>query len=160
MTNTEFLLTILHQCWFGIPLSIKRSTVVTHVCNFDVFGSCLDIFSSHSFFSLPFNSHEWPGQNFSLQYYTSADLVFLFLLREAQSLHMYATLMFLVKVLVLISFLLTLFSLNPLTPMCDQDRISPYNINTISTRWVMRINENINLGRISWSNPKFLELTL
>ena len=25
-------------------------------------------------------------------------------------------------------------SLNPLTPMRDQDRISPYNINTISTR--------------------------
>ena len=25
-------------------------------------------------------------------------------------------------------------SLNPLTPMSDQDRISPYNINTISTR--------------------------
>ena len=24
--------------------------------------------------------------------------------------------------------------LNPLTPMNDQDRISPYNINTISTR--------------------------
>ena len=26
------------------------------------------------------------------------------------------------------------FSLNPLTPMSDQDRISPYNCNTISTR--------------------------
>ena len=25
-------------------------------------------------------------------------------------------------------------SVNPLTPMNDQDRISPYNINTISTR--------------------------
>ena len=25
-------------------------------------------------------------------------------------------------------------SLNPLTPMSDQDRISPYNIHTISTR--------------------------
>ena len=24
--------------------------------------------------------------------------------------------------------------LNPLTPMSDQDRLSPYNINTISTR--------------------------
>ena len=77
-----------------------------------------------------------------------ADLVFLFLLREAQSLHIYATLMFLVKVLVLTSFLLTLFSLNPLTPMYDQDRISPYNINTISTRWVMRIKKNINIDPI------------
>ena len=87
-------------------------------------------------------------------------MVFLFPLKEEQLLRMYATLMFLVKVLVLISFLLTLFSLNPLTPMSDQDRISPYNINTISARWVMRIKKNINLGRISWSNPKFLELTL
>ena len=25
-------------------------------------------------------------------------------------------------------------SANPLTPMSDQDRLSPYNINTISTR--------------------------
>ena len=33
---------------------------------------------------------------------------------------------------------------NPLTPMTDQDRISPYNINTISSRQVMRINKNIN----------------
>ena len=27
---------------------------------------------------------------------------------------------------------------NPLTPMSDQDRISPYSINTISTRWAIR----------------------
>ena len=33
---------------------------------------------------------------------------------------------------------------NPLTPMSDQDRISPYNINTISSRQVMRIKKNIN----------------
>ena len=39
--------------------------------------------------------------------------------------------------------------LNPLTPMSDQDRISPYNINTISTGQVMRIQKNINLGIIS-----------
>ena len=32
---------------------------------------------------------------------------------------------------------------NPLTPMSDQDRISPYNINTISSRQVMRIKKNI-----------------
>ena len=38
---------------------------------------------------------------------------------------------------------------NPLTPMSDQDRISPYNIYTISTKEVMRINKNINLGTIS-----------
>ena len=35
---------------------------------------------------------------------------------------------------------------NPSTPMSDQDRISPYNINTISSRQAMRIKKNINLG--------------
>ena len=39
--------------------------------------------------------------------------------------------------------------INPLTPVSDQDRISPYNINTISTREVMRIQKNINLGLTS-----------
>ena len=48
---------------------------------------------------------------------------------------------------------------NPLTPMNDQDRISSYNINTISTRQVMRIKKNINLGIISWTITKFSELT-
>ena len=33
---------------------------------------------------------------------------------------------------------------DPLTPVSDQDRISPYNISTISTRKVMRIKKNIN----------------
>ena len=32
----------------------------------------------------------------------------------------------------------------PLTPMSDQDRISPYNLNTISLKKVMRIKKNIN----------------
>ena len=31
--------------------------------------------------------------------------------------------------------------INPLTPMSDQDRISPYNINTISSRQVMRLKK-------------------
>ena len=35
--------------------------------------------------------------------------------------------------------------LNPLTPISNQNRISLYNINTISTRQVMRIKKNINL---------------
>ena len=30
-------------------------------------------------------------------------------------------------------------NINPLAPMSDQDRISPYNINTISSRQVIRI---------------------
>ena len=49
--------------------------------------------------------------------------------------------------------------LNPLTLMGDQHRISPYNINTISSRQVMRNKKNINDGIISWSNTKFLKLT-
>ena len=44
--------------------------------------------------------------------------------------------------------------------MSDQDRISPNNINTMSSRLVMRIEKNINLGIISWSNTKFSERTL
>ena len=47
----------------------------------------------------------------------------------------------------------------PFTPTSDQDRISPYNIYTISSRQVMRIEKNINYGIISWSNTKFSELT-
>ena len=35
---------------------------------------------------------------------------------------------------------------NPLTPISDQDRISPNNINTISSRQEMRTKKNINLG--------------
>ena len=38
---------------------------------------------------------------------------------------------------------------NPLIPMSDQDKISPYNIDTISSRQVMRIKKNINQGIIS-----------
>ena len=39
--------------------------------------------------------------------------------------------------------------INPFTPTSDQDRISPYNINTISSREVMRIEKNVNHGIIS-----------
>ena len=35
---------------------------------------------------------------------------------------------------------------NPLIPVSDQDRISPYNINTISNRQMMRIKKMINYG--------------
>ena len=34
--------------------------------------------------------------------------------------------------------------IDPLTTMSDQDRISPYNINTTSSRQVMRIKKNLN----------------
>ena len=53
-----------------------------------------------------------------------------------------------------------LISVNPLTPMSDQNRISPYNINTKPTRWVTRIKKNIKLGIISSSNNKFSALAL
>ena len=53
-----------------------------------------------------------------------------------------------------------LLQFDPLTPISDQDRISPYSINTISSRQVVRIKKYINLGIISWSNTKFSELTL
>ena len=43
--------------------------------------------------------------------------------------------------------------------MCDQDRISLYTINTISSRQVMKIKKNIDKGIFSWSNTKFSKLT-
>ena len=46
---------------------------------------------------------------------------------------------------------------NPLAPMSDQDRISPYNIDTISTKEVIRIKKNINLGITSQSSTEFFE---
>ena len=47
----------------------------------------------------------------------------------------------------------------PFTPISEQDRISPYNINTISSRQAIRIRTNISKGIISWSNTKFSKLT-
>ena len=41
------------------------------------------------------------------------------------------------------------YILNPFTPKSDQDKISPYNINTISSRQVMRIEKNVNRVIIS-----------
>ena len=48
----------------------------------------------------------------------------------------------------------------PLAPMSDQDIISPYHVNTLSTIQMMRIQRNINFGIFSWSNTKFSELTI
>ena len=48
--------------------------------------------------------------------------------------------------------------INPLAPMSDQDRISPYNINTISSRQVMKYKKNINWGIISRPSTKFSKL--
>ena len=36
------------------------------------------------------------------------------------------------------------WAVNPSAVMRDQDRVSPYNINTISSRQVMRIKKNTN----------------
>ena len=49
---------------------------------------------------------------------------------------------------------------SPLTPMSDQERISPHNINTITTIQVMRIEKNVNVGINSQFNTKFSELKL
>ena len=43
--------------------------------------------------------------------------------------------------------------------MSDQDKISPYNINAISSMQVMKIKKNNSKGIIHWSNTKFSELT-
>ena len=51
--------------------------------------------------------------------------------------------------LIVIKRIKYIFLFNPLTPMSDQDRTSPYNINTISCRLVMRINTNVNQGIVS-----------
>ena len=51
-------------------------------------------------------------------------------------------------------------SFNPLTPMSDQARVSPYSIITVLTRQVMRMKKNINLAIFSWSDTKFSNLTL
>ena len=48
---------------------------------------------------------------------------------------------------------------NPLTPMSDQDRISPYYICTISWTQVMGIKKTINYGISNWCNTKFSKLT-
>ena len=50
---------------------------------------------------------------------------------------------------VIVHSLVVILNFNPLTLMSDQDRISPFNINTISRRQVMRIKENLNERIIS-----------
>ena len=49
--------------------------------------------------------------------------------------------------------------INPLTLRSDQDRISPYNINSMSRRQVIRIKRNISRAINSWSNTKISKLT-
>ena len=50
---------------------------------------------------------------------------------------------------------ITNLKFNPFTPMNDlENRISPYNINTIPGKQVMRIEKKNQLGTKSWSNAK------
>ena len=43
--------------------------------------------------------------------------------------------------------------------MYDWDRMSPYNVDTMSSRQVMKIiTKNVNWGTIGWSNTKFSAL--
>ena len=51
------------------------------------------------------------------------------------------------------------FFITSLSPTSDPDIISPYTTCIISSRQVMRIKKNINLGNIVWSNSKFSKLT-
>ena len=54
-----------------------------------------------------------------------------------------------------------IFSLfNPSTLVSDQDRISPYNINTISSRQEMRIKKTINKGIIIQFKIKILQTNI
>ena len=55
--------------------------------------------------------------------------------------------------------MITIFTPNPLTPTCDQDKTSPYNFNATSSKQVVRIKKYINYQISSWSNIKFSELT-
>ena len=43
-----------------------------------------------------------------------------------------------------LNYKLSQYIFNPLTPLSDQDRISPYYICTVSCRQVMRIKKNLN----------------
>ena len=45
------------------------------------------------------------------------------------------------------------------SPTRDLDRISLHTFNMISSRQLMRIKKDINLGSIGWSNSKFSKLT-
>ena len=45
----------------------------------------------------------------------------------------------------------------PLSPGCDQDRISSYTISTISSRQVMRIKKNINYW---WNQFQILQTSI
>ena len=49
-----------------------------------------------------------------------------------------------------------LYWLKPFTPMSDQDRISPYNINTIASRQVMRIDKNYQLWEWTFDQYQIL----
>ena len=49
-------------------------------------------------------------------------------------------------------------TISPLIPTSDQDRISPYNINKISNRQVMRIKKESNERVIAWYDTKFSTL--
>ena len=49
---------------------------------------------------------------------------------------------------------------NPLTPMSDQDRISPYNINTESSRLVRRIKMKTQLGDYKLIQYQILQIEI
>ena len=52
------------------------------------------------------------------------------------------------------------FFLNPLTPISDQDIISPYNINTESSRQVRRIKKKTQLGNYGLIQYQILQIEI
>ena len=52
------------------------------------------------------------------------------------------------------------FIVNPLTPVSDQDRISPYNINTESSRQVRRIKKKTQLGDYKLIQCQILQIEI
>ena len=51
---------------------------------------------------------------------------------------------------------ISLSQCKPLTPISDQDKISPHNIKTISSRQVMTVKKNLNQGLLVDPMPNSL----
>ena len=57
-------------------------------------------------------------------------------------------------------FLPLAWSVNPLTPMSDQDRISPFNINSESSRQVRRMKMKTQLGDYKLIQYQILQIEI
>ena len=50
--------------------------------------------------------------------------------------------------------------MNPLISMSDQDKISPYNINTVSSRQVRTIKKKLNQGNFKLIHYQILQIEI